>query len=82
MGPVVEEIEGLTLVDLPHEGEGKQEGGNEQEDVHTAGNLAHPDVVKPRQEHADPGFRGGNRGFPGKTRREGSGRFWAHEPPG
>ena len=51
MGPVVEEVEGLTLVDLPHEGEGKQECGDEQEDVHTAGNLAHPDVVNHDEEH-------------------------------
>ena len=51
MGPVVEEIEGLTLVDLPHEGEREQECGNEQEDVHTAGNLAHPDVVNHDEEH-------------------------------
>ena len=51
MGPVVEEIEGLTLVDLPHEEEREQECGNEQEDVHTAGNLAHPDVVNHDEEH-------------------------------
>ena len=51
MGPVVEEIEGLTLVDLPHEGEREQECGNEQEDIHTAGNLAHPDVVNHDEEH-------------------------------
>ena len=51
VGPVVEEIEGPTLVDLPHEGERKQEGGDEQEDIHTAGNLAHSNVVNHDEEH-------------------------------
>ena len=45
MQPVVKEFEGLAFVDLAHEGERKQEGRDEQEDIHTAGNLAHPNVV-------------------------------------
>ena len=53
MQPVVKEFEGLAFVDLAHEGEREQEGGDEEEDVHTAGDPAEPDVVEHDEEHRE-----------------------------
>ena len=53
MHPVAEEIEGFAFVDLAHEGEREQEGGDEEEDVHAAGDFADPDMVKHHEEHGE-----------------------------
>ena len=53
MRPVVQELEGLTLVDFPHEGEREQECGDEEEDVHAAGDLTHPHVVDYDKQHCE-----------------------------
>ena len=53
MHPVAEEIEGFAFVDLAHEGEREQEGGDEEEDIHTAGDFADPDVVEHHEEHGE-----------------------------
>ena len=53
MHPVAEEIEGFAFVDLAHEGEREQEGGDEEEDVHAAGDFADPDMVEHHEEHSE-----------------------------
>ena len=46
-------FEGSARFDLPDEGKGQQECGDEQEDVHAAGDPPQPDVVGHHHQHGE-----------------------------
>ena len=49
--PVPQQFERFAVFELPREGERQQEGRDQQEDIHSPGNPAEPDVVGRHHEH-------------------------------